>query len=166
MESVATLEDVTPTDVSHQDLARRLADAIARLGDDGAMRRGVIARILADIPTAAHVRLLEHHCVARPGDDARVVVVVLERREPPAVPPAEVARRFHLTRRETEVAMLLAERRTNSEISTALGISRHTVKRHAEQVLAKLGVRSRSRVSDLVRELPVYLPNSSPSLDL
>jgi DNA-binding CsgD family transcriptional regulator len=61
-----------------------------------------------------------------------------------------VDNRFGLTTRESEVAALLAERCSNSEIAFALGISPHTASHHTEQVLAKLGLNSRSGVSQRI----------------
>ena len=51
-----------------------------------------------------------------------------------------------LTRREQQVARLLAHRASNQEIAAALGISPHTARHHTERVLSKLGVQSRSDV--------------------
>jgi len=47
--------------------------------------------------------------------------------------------RFGLTPREREVAILLAERKTNREIASRLGISPHTARHHSERVIGKLG---------------------------
>jgi len=49
-----------------------------------------------------------------------------------------------LTARELEVLALVAAGRTNREIATALFISDHTVRRHLQNVFAKLGVSSRA----------------------
>jgi LuxR family transcriptional regulator, maltose regulon positive regulatory protein len=49
-----------------------------------------------------------------------------------------------LTRRELEVLLHLAEGRTNPEIAARLQISHHTVKRHIANILAKLGLPSRT----------------------
>jgi DNA-binding CsgD family transcriptional regulator len=51
--------------------------------------------------------------------------------------------RFGLTRREAQVARLLARRATNREIAEQLDLSPHTVRHHVENVFAKLGVHSR-----------------------
>jgi DNA-binding CsgD family transcriptional regulator len=51
--------------------------------------------------------------------------------------------RLGLTRREAQVARLLARRATNREIAEQLGMSPHTVRHHTENVFAKLGVHSR-----------------------
>ena len=53
-----------------------------------------------------------------------------------------------LTPREHEVLALLAEGKTNDEIAGTLAISHHTVARHRENLMGKLGLHSRS---DLVR---------------
>lgn len=54
--------------------------------------------------------------------------------------------RFGLTRRQAEVALLLARRRTNPEIADQLCISTHTVRSHVEAVMAKLSVHDRREV--------------------
>jgi DNA-binding NarL/FixJ family response regulator len=51
-----------------------------------------------------------------------------------------------LTPREQEVLALLAEGRTNDEIADALVISHHTVARHRENLMSKLGLHSRSEL--------------------
>lgn len=51
--------------------------------------------------------------------------------------------RFGLSRREAQVAVLLAERRTDAEIAAALGISWHTVRSHVERIFASLHCHTR-----------------------
>ena len=48
-----------------------------------------------------------------------------------------------LTPRELQVLKLVAEAHTNDEIAELLGISRKTVQRHRENLMAKLGMRDR-----------------------
>jgi DNA-binding CsgD family transcriptional regulator len=67
---------------------------------------------------------------------------------------AELQRRFHLTEREAEVAVLLARRRTNKEIARMLNVTSHTAKRHVENVLRKLSVNSRFRVLGAITSAP------------
>ena len=52
-----------------------------------------------------------------------------------------------LTERETEVLRLLAQGRANKEIARELRIGEQTVKTHVSNVLAKLGVQSRTQAA-------------------
>jgi DNA-binding CsgD family transcriptional regulator len=62
----------------------------------------------------------------------------------PAVPPEQHApSAFGLTEREIAVLRLLGQGKTNSEIGTALFISRKTASVHVTNILRKLGVESR-----------------------
>jgi predicted ATPase/DNA-binding CsgD family transcriptional regulator len=63
----------------------------------------------------------------------------------PARPAGSAPER--LTRREQEVAGLVAEGLTNQEIADRLVISRRTAESHVEHILAKLGVTSRVQVA-------------------
>jgi DNA-binding CsgD family transcriptional regulator/sugar lactone lactonase YvrE len=53
----------------------------------------------------------------------------------------------NLTRREREVATLVAQGLTNREIATRLFISERTAESHVEQIRGKLGFRSRSQIA-------------------
>ncbi|PVG81061.1 ATPase [Nocardioides gansuensis] len=57
-----------------------------------------------------------------------------------------------LTRREREIAGLLAEGLSNKEIAARLIISQRTAETHVDHILAKLGVTSRSQVASWVAE--------------
>jgi ATP/maltotriose-dependent transcriptional regulator MalT len=70
--------------------------------------------------------------------------------EPDAPPPKVAATRSapsELTRREREVASLVAEGKSNRQIATELVISLRTVEAHVEHILNKLGFRSRAQVA-------------------
>jgi ATP/maltotriose-dependent transcriptional regulator MalT len=60
----------------------------------------------------------------------------------PVAPPGAVA--GGLSEREREVLIHLAAGRTNREIADILVISQHTVRRHVENIFAKLGVTTRA----------------------
>jgi DNA-binding CsgD family transcriptional regulator len=62
------------------------------------------------------------------------------------VSTAELSQRYRLTRREVQVARLVASGHTNEEIGETLRISVHTVRRHVEHVLMRLGVKRRGEV--------------------
>jgi DNA-binding CsgD family transcriptional regulator len=84
------------------------------------------------------------------------VVALLEDRTNGKVPStgAGLARKFHLTPREVEVAMLLAGGAPNAVIAKVLSISEHTARHHTRHVLIKLGLHSRARAAALIaREL-------------
>lgn len=57
-----------------------------------------------------------------------------------------------LTPREVEIAILVAARKSNKEIGSALEISARTVGTHLSNIFTKLNVDSRGALTDLVRE--------------
>jgi DNA-binding NarL/FixJ family response regulator len=59
--------------------------------------------------------------------------------------------KYGLTRRELEVATMLAQGRTNTAIANALHISTHTARHHTQRVLGKLGVHSRAAAGAKLR---------------
>ena len=67
--------------------------------------------------------------------DARHAATLLQQRRAP---------RQVLTDREVEVLRLVAAGKHNREIAGALHLSEHTVARHMQNILAKLGVSSRA----------------------
>lgn len=78
------------------------------------------------------------------------VLVAAERLRPElsALPGPETLRaRYDLTRREAEVALLLAEGLSNDQIAERLFVSPHTTRRHTENVLGKLGLCSRKALA-------------------
>ena len=59
---------------------------------------------------------------------------------------AELARRYRLTTREADVALLIASGLPRSQIAQAIGLSAHTVRHHTEAIFRKLNVHTRSAV--------------------
>jgi DNA-binding CsgD family transcriptional regulator len=98
--------------------------------------------------------------ITDPGDGAFWSVHVVRTRQdwPIAVAVNDGARtaradgllRERLTRRELEVAALVAEGNPAKDIATALSISVHTARRHTEQVFRKLRVHSRAELTHVV----------------
>ncbi|PAP75054.1 helix-turn-helix transcriptional regulator [Rubrivirga marina] len=80
------------------------------------------------------------------GTDAFLVTV-----DPPggpALPTHEAVRARHgLTRREAEVALLLAEGLSNEALGARLFVSKHTARHHVEAILLKLDVPGRAAVA-------------------
>lgn len=81
------------------------------------------------------------------GERERLALVVVERIRR-ALPDAEVVRRrFGLTPRESEVALLIASGLTDRQIAERLTVSWHTARTHSERALQKLGASTRAEVA-------------------
>jgi DNA-binding CsgD family transcriptional regulator/plasmid stabilization system protein ParE len=87
-------------------------------------------------------------------DDVREKLTELGVRPPPRV-SSTGAGIGALTMRESEIARLVAARKSNKEVGAILGISARTVGTHLSSVYAKLGVDSRGALTDIIRELGV-----------
>jgi len=83
---------------------------------------------------------------------AQAVSFALEANEDDAEPPPAPVEPSPLTRRELEVADLVADGLSNPEIATRLVISVRTAQGHVENILRKLGFRSRARIAAWVTE--------------
>ena len=57
-----------------------------------------------------------------------------------------------LTRREREVALLVARDLTNRQIAVQLVISEHTVATHVRRILKKLDLRSRTQIAAWIED--------------
>lgn len=84
--------------------------------------------------------------VRRAGGEP-VVVVLMDRQSATLHPDAsDLCHRFNLTPRESEVALLLAQRMSCREIASRLNMSFNTARSHTEKIMTKLGVRSKNDV--------------------
>lgn len=71
-------------------------------------------------------------------------ILITVRAATPRLPTRDQLReRYGLTKRESQVALLLANGRSNGNIAARLGISPHTARHHAQRVLQKVGAPSR-----------------------
>jgi DNA-binding CsgD family transcriptional regulator len=116
---------------------------------DGARTRLLLARALApeDAETAvtearAALHAFEIIGAARDADEAAALIRSLGVRARRGGPSAEGL----LTRREREVAALVAEGLGNKEIASRLFITRKTVEHHVSSILAKLGLSGRAEL--------------------
>lgn len=66
-------------------------------------------------------------------------------------PSIEVRLQLGLTRRQQEIAPLLAEGLTNKEIASKLNLSEQTVKNHVHSMLRRTGAKDRLAVADQAR---------------
>ena len=150
--------------------ARGEPERAARLCGAAAALREEIDAPLPPVARADHER---HVAAARAGlgeeafesawaqgramDPERAIEYALSREEEERQPPTLVAvseqqppggeRTQALTRREQEVALLVARGLTNRQIALELSISEHTVASHVRKILKKLGLRSRAQIS-------------------
>lgn len=81
--------------------------------------------------------------------------------EPLTAPPVQVLlQQSGLTSREAEVASCLMRGSTAKRVAVDLGISLHTVRRHTERILEKLGLRSKTQLAAVVHDLLAGTPGS------
>ncbi len=113
---------------------------------------GTPAAAEAAAEAAAALCELDHLGAGPQADRARQLLRSLGRRTPgPSAGPQDTGR---LTRREEEVARLVAAGLSNAEIAGRLFISQRTVTTHLQHVYARLGLRSRAALTRYVdREL-------------
>ena len=120
---------------------------------------GLIPAAAIPGPLAAHhdecreraVAVLGEHAYraafARGGNLSADEAVAYALDEPRSEPPPSPEEPSPLTRREGQVAGLVAEGRSNQDIAETLVISRRTVESHVEHILAKLGLANRAQVA-------------------
>ncbi|MFL6123113.1 ATP-binding protein [Actinophytocola sp.] len=86
------------------------------------------------------------------GLDETIRYALDEKPAKPARGPARPSEPGGLTRREREIAELVARGMSNKEIAAALVIGRRTVETHVENILVKLGFTARTQVAPWLAE--------------
>ncbi len=79
------------------------------------------------------------------GFDAAIAYALHE--QPPSTSGQAIGESTRLTKRERQVAALIADGLTNQAIAARLVISPRTAQGHVEHILAKLGFNSRTQVA-------------------
>lgn len=105
-------------------------------------------------------RTFDNACRIGAGLDLDAVVASALGEHPTA--PVSTTSAAPLTRREQEIAELLAEGKTNKEIAATLVISQRTAESHVEHILVKLGFTSRAQVAAWVTERRIMLRSAIP----
>ncbi len=106
----------------------------------GAVRAGAIGYLLKDTRSDELCRAIKAAAAGQVQLAPQAAARLLREVRAPESPEA-------LTERETTVLRLLAQGKANKEIAAALGIGDQTVKTHVSNVLAKLGVQSRTQAA-------------------
>lgn len=137
-------------------LAREIEQALGELSARSRVtgsERGVKELLDRPVRVPAGTFRIRGGCIGMDlwGTGMSLVVTVEAVAREMSLEPADVARRFRLTSRESEIALLLSKGRTNEEIAAHLYLSPHTVRNYTRRVLHKLGVRARAQVGDRLR---------------
>lgn len=106
-----------------------------------AVRVGAVGYLLKDTESAELIRAIR----AAASGQVYLTPVALERLMRDVGAPQSLQE--PLTAREIDVLRLLAQGRSNREISKALSITDQTVKSHVSHILGKLGVCSRTQAA-------------------
>lgn len=133
---------------------QQLRDAITAMGRDAAIepQRLRLDRPSGRLPLVLTVLPIWRFDAAVPGvAAARVAILIAESDAPPAIDRATVADTFRLTRRESEIAVLLAEGLSRDMIAKRLALGPGTVREHLRHVFEKTGVRSQPALVALLR---------------
>ncbi len=103
--------------------------------------------------SATRVLRAAHDTFARLGAAGELDAVREQLRALGARPPSRTVSTgmAGLTGRETEIARMVARRKSNKEIGTALDISARTVSTHLSNIFGKVGVASRGELADFIR---------------
>ncbi|MEO7368580.1 MAG: AAA family ATPase [Gemmatimonadaceae bacterium] len=136
--AIESLEEIGLTDLASR-VRRVLGGAIRDSGDrDGAMREFKIA----------------HDAFARLGANGELNALRDDMRDIGVRPPSRsiATGMAGLTGRETEIARMVSQRKSNREIGSALDISSRTVSTHLSNIFGKVGVTSRGELADFVRD--------------
>ena len=129
------------------------ADEAARLGH----RQRFVEHRLGLDPLAVGI---EGHCLQDHG--LELLIRPGPFHHPPTTPAAGLHLAEPLSARELEVLPLIADGLTNQEIAARLYLSLHTVKAHARNIYAKLGVSSRTQAAAKGRALGLLPPSRRP----
>ena len=149
--ALALLLASEPAGATIETAIRAMASALGKPADDAGHLMARASRALEHALTAGRDRYVLRATSIEALVGVPGAIQVHVRRLTTRRPRVEtLRRRYALTERESQVALLLAEGKSNRGIGETLGISEHTARRHTEKVLAKLRLTSRSQVAHLL----------------
>ena len=111
------------------------------------------------VQTAHATYQIDGSFLGDPSDPAVLVLLSVRCVLPQPLSDADVSATFRLTPRELQVARLIEAGRSTIEIADELAVTRHTVLRHTEHILSKLGVHSRAALGARLRHAKGPVPS-------
>jgi DNA-binding NarL/FixJ family response regulator len=138
------MDGITATGLLRRELPDTEVVALTSVLEDekvvGAVRAGAIGYLLKDTQADELRRAIRAAAAGQVQLSPQAAARLMREVKAPESPEA-------LTERETEVLRLLAHGASNKEIAQALTIGEKTVKTHVSNILAKLGVPSRTQAA-------------------
>jgi DNA-binding NarL/FixJ family response regulator len=138
------MDGITATTLLRRELPDTEVVALTSVLEDekvvGAVRAGAIGYLLKDTQAEELRRAIKAAAAGQVQLSPQAAARLMREVKAPESPEA-------LTERETEVLRLLARGASNKEIALALTIGEKTVKTHVSNILAKLGVPSRTQAA-------------------
>jgi DNA-binding CsgD family transcriptional regulator len=114
-----------------------LAARVLRVARDGGGNEITVARVLSRSGTWV---VLHGACLNSTGNER--IAVIVEPATPDRISPLLMSA-YGLTHRERDVARLVLQGASTSQIASELTVSTHTVQQHLKNIFEKTGVRSR-----------------------
>jgi NarL family two-component system response regulator LiaR len=105
---------------------------------EGVLKAGATGYLLKNVTAAELIAAIEHAMAGQPSLSPEATQVLIERVNEPKSPGID------LTEREGEILALMVEGKSNQDIADSIVVSLSTVKFHISNILAKLGVSSRT----------------------
>ncbi len=112
-----------------------------------ALKAGAIGYLLKNVTTDELAQAIRAAVVSQPTLTKAALDALVSSSASPAQEPT-----FHLTETERKVLTLMKQGLSNTEIAVQLGVSRSTIKTHASNMFAKMGVDSRVEAVTLALE--------------
>lgn len=137
--------------VEVENFARALGSMVAlrRLGEDEVVEQLATREVLHE---ERALRMRGSYVGLDLFGTGGALLIALERLPPEPLSDEALEARFCLSKKESRIAGLLVEGRSNDAIAHRLFISPHTARHHTESILCKLGAHSRAKaVSKLLR---------------
>jgi DNA-binding NarL/FixJ family response regulator len=138
------MDGIAATAAIHRELPDTEVLALTSVLEDasvtGAVRAGAIGYMLKDTHAEELCRAIKAAAAGQVQLSPQAAARLMREVRAPESPET-------LTEREIEVLRLLAQGRANKEIARALQIGEKTVKTHVSNILAKLGVQSRTQAA-------------------